>query len=83
MPIFIINEPIVRSFRYKEDVILDMSSGRYLTENTGGIHTLEIPRYSDKKGSYIYINMPITETYLLFIISSLNICSCRGQDRDV
>lgn len=42
---------IVLSFRYKDDVILDVSSGRYLTETTGGIHSLEIPRYSEQQGS--------------------------------
>ncbi|XP_041639567.1 myomesin-2 [Cheilinus undulatus] len=29
---------------YKDDVILDVSSGRYLVEAKGGVHSLEIPR---------------------------------------
>lgn len=32
-------------FRYKDDVILDVSSGKYLVVATGGAHSLEIPRY--------------------------------------
>ncbi|XP_044057528.1 myomesin-2 isoform X1 [Siniperca chuatsi] len=36
--------PIVKW--YKDDVILNMSSGRYLVEAKGGIHSLEIPRCS-------------------------------------
>lgn len=30
--------------RYKDGVILDMSSEKYLIEAKAGIHTLEIPR---------------------------------------
>lgn len=48
-------EVIVFPFRYKDDVILDVSSGRYLTETTGGIHSLEISRYSEQQGSHIFI----------------------------
>ncbi|XP_042277914.1 M-protein, striated muscle [Thunnus maccoyii] len=36
--------PIVKWF--KDGVILDISSGKYLTEDKGGVHTLEIPRCS-------------------------------------
>ncbi|TWW68174.1 Myomesin-1 190 kDa connectin-associated protein 190 kDa titin-associated protein [Takifugu flavidus] len=35
---------------YKDDVILDVSSGRYLLDRTGGIHSLEILRYSEPQG---------------------------------
>lgn len=36
--------PIVKW--YKDDVLLDISSGRYLVETKGGIHSMEIPRCS-------------------------------------
>lgn len=46
---------IVLPFRYKDDVILDISSGRYLTQATGGIHSLEIPRYSEQQVIYLFL----------------------------
>lgn len=36
---------VLLNFRYKDGMILDLSSGRYLVEGKGGIHSLEIPRY--------------------------------------
>ncbi|KAI3377828.1 hypothetical protein L3Q82_008967, partial [Scortum barcoo] len=46
--------PIVKW--YKDDVILDISSGKYLVEAKGGVHSLEIPRCStDDTAQYIAV----------------------------
>lgn len=72
-------EILVLLFRYKDDVILDFSSGRYLIETTGGIHSLEIMRYSEQHG--IYIILPNGEIIIQPIISTQNVCNSTGQDR--
>lgn len=42
-------------FRYKDDVTLDTSSGRYLVEVKGGVHSLEIPRSASQNDAFYWI----------------------------
>ncbi|XP_030270887.1 myomesin-2 isoform X1 [Sparus aurata] len=47
-------QPIVKW--YKDDVILNVSSGKYMVESKGGIHSLEIPRCTtDDTAQYIAV----------------------------
>lgn len=44
-------------FRYKDDVTLDMSSGRYLVDVKGGVHSLEIPRSASQNDAECFISL--------------------------
>lgn len=55
------------AFRYKDDVTLDTSSGRYLVEAKGGIHSLEIPRSASKNDA---------ASFILFMASTIVDAKC-------